>query len=449
MFKKIEIWILYLVLLFSIPLTIFYGFLLRHELLGSTKYGQFSKTALFLAEIPSNLMKVFESDLTLNDRFPMLDGFNGTPNSNETYLLLSKYDGDLKEGVVELVDLTNFEVLHTWNPDINSLNKPFEDDFEFRYLNRDKNNGRTALRSPLLLNNGNLVFHHSSPLRIINACSNLVFQNSKDRFHHSIEKDIDGNIWVPSYIYPQTLPIKKVGNLLIEDGGFVEDGIVKLSPDGKILFEKSLTQIFIDNGLSYLLFGLGSYEKDPTHLNDIQPVNFDGDFWKKGDIFLSIRNQSMIILYRPSSNEIIWKGTGPFFEQHDVDILDGQRISVFNNRVINLFNRKAVNGNNEVIIYNFRTGKYSSYLDKSFNKYDVRTKSQGTSQILPNGDMLIEESNFGRTLYFNADGSLKWSHYNRAKNGNVFSVNWSRILYEKNDINKVKNLLKLSSKCNL
>ena len=30
----------------------------------------------------------------------------------------------------------------------------------------------------------------------------------------------------------------------------------------------------------------------------------------------------MVFLYRPSTNEIIWKGTGPFFHQHDVDILD-------------------------------------------------------------------------------------------------------------------------------
>jgi hypothetical protein len=33
-------------------------------------------------------------------------------------------------------------------------------------------------------------------------------------FHHSIETDIDGNIWVPSHIYPQSLPIEKVGREL-------------------------------------------------------------------------------------------------------------------------------------------------------------------------------------------------------------------------------------------
>ena len=42
--------------------------------------------------------------------------------------------------------------------------------------------------------------------------------------------------------------------------------------------------------------------------------------------------------------------------------------------------------------------------------------------------MFIEEGNYGRTLYFNADGSLRWTHVNRSGDGNVY-VGWSRILY--------------------
>ena len=68
-------------------------------------------------------LKPIDADLRVEDRFPLLDGFDGTPNSNESYLLLSRYDGDLKEGIVELVDLTNFKVLHTWNPDLNAFNQ--------------------------------------------------------------------------------------------------------------------------------------------------------------------------------------------------------------------------------------------------------------------------------------------------------------------------------------
>ena len=53
------------------------------------------------------------------------------------------------------------------------------------------------------------------------------------------------------------------------------------------MFEKFISQIFIDNGLRYLIFSIGTNdsEKDPIHLNDIQPFDFDSKFWKKGDVF--------------------------------------------------------------------------------------------------------------------------------------------------------------------
>ena len=90
MFKKIEIWILYLIILLSILFAVGFGVLVRQELVGDIKAGWVSKTALFLAETPVNIKKISKGgeDLTLEDRFPSLDGFDGTPNSEESYLLL-------------------------------------------------------------------------------------------------------------------------------------------------------------------------------------------------------------------------------------------------------------------------------------------------------------------------------------------------------------------------
>ena len=455
MFKKIEIWILYLTILLSILFAIGFGVLVRQELVGSIKAGWVSKTALTLAEIPVNIKIILQGpddDFDVEDRFPTLDGFNGTPNSEETYLLLSKYDGDLQEGVVELVDLRNFKILHTWNPDIDAFNDLVEQVDEFKYLERDGNNKRSMLMHPYLTNRGELLFGWIKPLRKIDACSNLVSQNTHDIFHHSIETDIDGNIWVPSHIYPQSLPIEKVGRdiNIIQDDGFYDDAIVKLSPNDEILYEKSVSQIFIDNGLEYLLFSVGDrlFDTDPIHLNDIQPINFDGEFWKKGDVFLSLRHQSMVLLYRPSTNEIIWKGAGTFFHQHDVDILDNHRISIFNNNSKDFVDGDVVDGHNEVIIYDFKTNEYSFYLKDSLIEHDVRTITEGRSEILTNGDLFVEESNYGRTLYFNADGSLRWTHVNRANDGNVYRVGWSRILYTEEDIQTVNNFLNNRGTCN-
>ena len=208
------------------------------------------------------------------------------------------------------------------------------------------------------------------------------------------------------------------------------------------MFEKSVAEIFLENGLNYLLFAHGNdYEFDPIHLNDIQPVDYDSEYWKKGDVFLSLRSQSMVVLYRPSTNEIIWKGTGPFLHQHDVDILDNSRISVFNNRSINIIGNGDVNivdGYNEVNIFFFKTKEYSSYLKNSLSKNKVMTKAEGRSQILPNGDMYIEESDFARTIYFNSDGSIRWQHLLEQKMARFMELAGPG-LYIKNDILDVNN----------
>ena len=156
MFKKIEIWILYLVLLLGVPLSITFGVLVRQELVGQVKLGRISKTALFFAEIPKNIKQILILKTELKDSFPLLSGgFNGIPNSNTSYLLLSRHNGDIKEATVELVDLTNFKVLHTWNPDLDQFNKFVATNNEFKYLKRDQHEKSSIITHPFLFTNSN------------------------------------------------------------------------------------------------------------------------------------------------------------------------------------------------------------------------------------------------------------------------------------------------------
>ena len=156
----------------------------------------------------------------------------------------------------------------------------------------------------------------------------------------------------------------------------------------------------------------------------------------------------MILLYRPSTNEIIWKGTGPFFHQHDVDILNGYSISVFNNNSKNFVDGHVVDGHNQILLYDFKKNEYSTYLSESLIRNDVRAITNGRSQILSNGDLYNEESRYGRLLFYNADSSLRWKYLNRADNGNLYFLGWSRILYNDEDINIVNNFMSLKDYCN-
>ena len=63
--------------------------------------------------------------------------------------------------------------------------------------------------------------------------------------------------------------------------------------------------------------------------------------------------------------------------------------------------------------------------------------------VFSRSDFIIEETNYGRLLYFNKDASVQWQYVNRADNGNVYYVSWSRILYKPEDIKKVRKILEI------
>ena len=116
---------------------------------------------------------------------------------------------------------------------------------------------------------------------------------------------------------------------------------------------------------------------DPFHLNDIEPIKSDGEYWNKGDLFLSLRNLSLIIHYRPSSNKILKLIRGPFFQQHDVDIISDSKIALFNNNSKVYKLKRSDNRNSNVVIYDFKTSKFQKYLDDELKLINFRTSESG------------------------------------------------------------------------
>ena len=93
----------------------------KTELVGTVKMGKISRAALFLAEIPMNVKKILHVtkdpgvDLGVGKRFKDKYGFVGSFNKKNYFLLLSRYDGDISESVVELINLEDQEVIQRWN----------------------------------------------------------------------------------------------------------------------------------------------------------------------------------------------------------------------------------------------------------------------------------------------------------------------------------------------
>ena len=432
---------------------------MRQGIEGATSRGSFSikfltDPAVYIARLPQRFLSNIGNDQRVNDPWDEQryfwnndKAFTGEPLDQQTYFLLSRYEEKLGEFIVELIDLTSFSVLHTWNPDISYFNSLVDtSNTEFALLNINWSEDRYRIWHPYLNSDGSLLFHGgATPLIKIDYCSELVWQNQEERFHHAIEVNAEGDIWLPTHMYPYGAMERYVGS---DVDSYLDDAITKVSQDGEILFKKSVSELLIENGHKYLLF-TNPFRSDPIHLNDIQEVEEDGDYWQKGDLFLSLRNQSMIILYRPTTNKILWIGKGPLSAQHDVDILNDYQISIYNNNFLetNLRKTRFADGNNEMIIYDFSTNEYSTYLEEAVDEQEIITANQGLAQILDNGDLYMEETYSSRSLYFNADGSLRWEYVNITPDKTVYPIAWTRILYNSQDVTMIRNLLEKKS-CN-
>ena len=450
MFKKIEIWILYLVIILFTILLIAYGSLLKEELIKGQKDRIAYKVVNFISDLPSNFSFLIKNwsgvDLSVEkDRYVEKKGFikyNFKPRNE--LLLLSRYDGDLKQSVIELIDLKNFSIIHSWTPNVNKILKLTEDKKEFEKFKIEKNSKSFRLFNPLLTDNGNIIFQGFSPLVKIDFCSNILWINDKDIFHHSIAKDYDGNFWIPTQNYPSNIAKYLDG---IDINTFTDDGITKISKENKILYNKSVTEILFEHNLENMIIGkLNTFSNDPIHLNDIEPVLEDGPFWKKGDVFLSLRHQSIIILFRPNTNKIIRIISGPFFQQHDVDILSEEEISIFNNNTIWTPKGEVIKKNSEIIIYNFKTNKFTKKFNDQLIRLSFKTETEGLHHILNDSSLFLEEQNYGRILLLNNKGDLEWEYINRAKNGKVYILNWSSIIDDYKFINYIKKMKK-NKKC--
>ena len=204
-------------------------------------------------------------------------------------------------------------------------------------------------------------------------------------------------------------------------------------------------EIFIENDLEHLIFPGESPTWDPIHINDVQPVLKTGKYFKKGDLFLSLRNLSMIVLYRPELNKIIWYKKYPWRFQHDVDILSEKQISVFNNKNLVFYpqvkNGKKITNYNNVLIYDFNKNEILNKYDYLFKKFQIKTPRQGLSEIIDGNKIFVEETDYGRILFIDTDGNKLFEYVNRAKDGNIYNLHWSRIL-NYNDYKSTIEILK-------
>lgn len=239
-------------------------------------------------------------------------------------------------------------------------------------------------------------------------------------FHHSLEKDSNGDIWAIS---------SQKRNDILED-----NVMVKVSQNGKILKQISISNLLANSGFEYLLYGSSNprFIKDPIHLNQISPITTDAGKFRKGQLLISLRNLSTILLVDPENDKVVWLRSGPWMNQHCVIPTGQSTFSVFDNH-------SFVDGRDfwieakwqtRILNYNIQTESVSE-VPFDFGGLDkLQVVAQGRAIPLHSGFWMIEDSEQGTILIFD-EKNLRFRWSNRYPNGNVGATLWSR--YMKSD----------------
>ena len=425
----IETWQLGLLLIISALGVLGFSALVEHASTDPYRSGRLSKIALGIARIPATVRPIIRAILNPERahlaRYQRFEGeaglhFESAGGRVGDLLVLSRYDADKARSVVELVDMETGEIVHIYEPDINAIHARSKLGRDKINLARDHAPHRYSMYHPLLVDDGGLIFHgEASPLVKVDLCSQIEW-TIDGLFHHSTERGVGDSYWTVESLLPSTVKFTSAD--------FHDNAITQVSADGDVLFRKSVAVLLIENGLEHLVYSGERYYPDVVHLNDVQPVLEDSAYWKRGDVFLSLRNLSAIVLYRPSTNEVLWVQKGPWLGQHDVDVISDHEIAVFNNRRAVVPGGERTVGLNEVVVYDFDIEETRSPYSEGFRRQNINTSTAGLSSVLPNGDIFVEEQNFGRLLAMSPEGDLRWRYINRASDGLVYRPLWSTYL---------------------
>ncbi|MGL4279409.1 MAG: arylsulfotransferase family protein [Albidovulum sp.] len=428
MFGKIEVWAVGLLLIAGVIFTVIFGVMVRNRALGFDRFGVLGEVAFTIADAPAAVRAMLTRDTRLRaikggKRFEGQNGWRIPDPAGvqglEGYLLLSRTDGDISRQVVDLVDLRTFQTVHTWMPDAEMLFGEFPRCATC--VNPIRNESFRPIEPYAYPNGDLLVKDHYSPIARVSACGEKLWVE-ETVFHHATELDADGDIWSPIDVREAGQP--QIGN---RQNDYLGDGLGHMSADGEMIAKYDLTELLKANGYRHLLVGMaGTYEKDPMHLNDVEPILADGRFWKKGDVLFSMRNKSTIALFRPSTGKILWLKSGPWIAQHDVDVIGDGKISIFDNGINREVSPPEPGDHNRVVVYDFATDTVTSPYDAAFAELDLKTETEGLQQALPNGFLMAEETNYGRLVILGPDGKLAAEYINGAKDGFNYLLGWSR-----------------------
>lgn len=248
-------------------------------------------------------------------------------------------------------------------------------------------------------------------------------------FHHSIEPDSNGDLWACGAVRPGSVANPKIKQRHCNDV-FEDQTLVKVSPSGKILQVISVADLILNSGLEYLLYGSSNPDVnfDPIHLNQITPILSDSGRFKKGEILVSLRNISTILLIDPDSQRVVWHGSGNWMNQHCVMPVGPSTFSVLDNHSF-ASGEYWLNPEwrTRILTHNIETGQSSEISVNGQCPRDFHIPIEGRALPIHSVNWMLEDCIQGTIMIFeNQNLIFKWS--NLYPDGTVGVTSWYRYM---------------------
>lgn len=231
--------------------------------------------------------------------------------------------------------------------------------------------------------------------------SNIIWALNNNAHHH-FDLDEQGNLYVLCR-EKEKLPGAEKDKLVILDYLRI------YTPAGELTGTVSIDQAFRDSDFP-AAGERESTKRDLYHTNTIHIL--DGRFadrhpaFSKGNLLLSFRSTDEIGVLDPAARKMVWVARGPWEAQHEATLLENGQILLFDN----------TGGRNDV--------RFSRILEFDPLSLEITWSYEGTpdNQLrsaiagavakLPNGNVLIAETEQGRVLEVTRDKRIVWEYIN-------------------------------------
>lgn len=237
------------------------------------------------------------------------------------------------------------------------------------------------------------------------------------RAHHDLAVGANGTIYVLANGYEQV-------SLDGQEAAILNDYLVIVSPEGQEIDRLSMFDLFgtfipnrdfaaaVADGELSALGKMGHGSKNPAdvlHGNTVRFIDRDiPGFCEVGDLLISLRRLNMVALIDPKTRTVKWRwGRGELQGPHQPTLSKADNILIFDNGVISGRSRPRGRSFSRLVEVSPRSGQivweYKAKPPRSFFSH-----GRGASQELPNGNILVSDSDHGRAFEVTRDGEVVW-----------------------------------------